>query len=450
MTPKTPELYHNISTENQFLLSSTDCPQCGRPDRELGGPPAGALDRDLILASFPEVQTGSLLLTRSLEKLDAEDLFSIMVVRSDPAQPPETENDAGGLDIARAIETVCAEETGWWGIVEPDLFVCFFPERHDPVCGQTAERLQKCIRDAGRATVSVGIASFPTAGFARDETLANAYKALDHAAFFGPDSQMIFDDVSLNISGDHLFQKGDIAGAMAEFTAAVEMEPGNVNVRNSLGVCHSLLGQFHQAIDAFETVLRLAPAEFMAHYNLGLVHLLMENRAEALEHLLEASRLDGDVYEVALQTAKVYLEMEQPENGLAHIQTAIQLKPTALAYRLSADAYTALGRTDEAIDAYRQAIKQNPNDAAALSSLGLLFADRGENAEISLIFCEKSVEIAPDEGKYRHQLGRLYFMQNRLDEALDAFRQAEDRGFDSGAYIDQIEARQRPPEDQAC
>jgi tetratricopeptide (TPR) repeat protein len=254
----------------------------------------------------------------------------------------------------------------------------------------------------------------------------------------------------LNISGDHLFQKGDIAAAMTEFSTALDMEPANSNVRNSLGVCHSLLGQFDLAIEAFETVLRLAPEEFMAHYNLGLVHLLVEHPEDALAHFLTASQLAGDVYEVALQTGQVYLELAQPEEALVHIQTAIRLKPTALAYRLSADAYAASDRTEEAIGAYRQAIKQNPNDAAALSSLGLLYAGKGENAEIARIFCEKSVEISPEEGKYRHQLGMLYFMQNRLDEALGQFQQAVDRGYDSGSYIERIETLQRPPEDQAC
>jgi tetratricopeptide (TPR) repeat protein len=442
-------MYHNVSTENQFLLSSTD--QSGKgPEAasDPGPPPACPLDRDQLAEAFPEMLSGSQLLAQSFKRLDARDLFGIMVVRKDPA--PSEKADTSALEIARALDSVCNGETGWWGIIEPDLFVCFFPNMNDLACQQAAERLQESLRDLTAATVSMGIASFPTAGFARDEILANAYKALDHAAFFGPGSRTVFDDVSLNISGDHLFQKGDITGAMAEFSTALDMEPANVNVRNSLGVCHSLLGQFDAAIEAFETVLRLAPEEFMAHYNLGLVHLLMEHHREALVHLLSASRLAGDVYEVALHTSQVYLELGEPEEALAHAQTAIRLKPTAHAYRLSADAYAALDRTEEAIGAYRQAVKQNPNDAAALSSLGLLYAGKGENAEIARIFCEKSVEIFPDEGKYRHQLGMLYFMRNQMDEALGAFQQAVDLGYDSTAYIDRIEALQRSSEDQAC
>jgi len=84
-------------------------------------------------------------------------------------------------------------------------------------------------------------------------------------------------------------------------------------------------------------------------------------------------------------------------------------------------------------------IEQNSNNAAALSALGCLFASLGENLEIATIFCQQSVDIAPDNGLFRHRLGRLYLKENQFDDALRQFKEADRLGYDSRQYIEQIE-----------
>jgi tetratricopeptide (TPR) repeat protein len=354
------------------------------------------------------------------------------------------------LDVVAAVNEICSREAGWWGLIDSNLMACFFPGKNDRTCQEVAQSIRKRLLKITSTTVSIGIASYPTAPYCMDQVLSNACKALDHAGFFGPDSQVVFDDISLNISGDHLFQKGDIPAAMGEFTAALLLEPANVNVRNSLGVCHSLLGNFDQALAEFETAVKLAPEEFMAQYNLGLVHVLTGNREDALAHFLEAHRLSEEVYEVALQTGRMYSEMGRPEQGIAFLQKALRLNPTALAHRLMGDCHSAMGRSAEAIVAYKQAVKQNPNDAAALSALGLLYEDMGENSEITALFCEKSVEIFPNEGIYRFRLGKLYLKQERMEEALKAFQAAAALGYDSSREMEALQNRQAIAEDQGC
>ncbi|MDX9786569.1 MAG: tetratricopeptide repeat protein [Desulfobacterales bacterium] len=439
MTFKPLDMYHPISTESQFLLSSTDAPEKTAPS---------GIDPDSLKPAFPELITGQALVTASLKRLAAQEVFSILVLRLDPI----AEEKAGTalLALAEAIDTECAAETGWWGIIDSSLFVSFFPDKNDQACLETGQVLNSRLAAAMNATVSGGIGAFPTADYSRNQILDNAYKALDHAAFFGPGSLVLFDDVSLNISGDHLFQKGDIPGAMAEFEKALLLAPANVNVCNSLGVCHSLLGNFDRAQEMFQRALALAPDEFMAHYNLGLVHLLTDNREVALRNFLEAHRLGGDVYEVALQTGRLYLEINNPTEAFSYLQKALQLQPGALAFRLMGDYYSVLSQNEDAFNAYRQAVKLNPNDAAALSALGLLYEDKGENPEIGALFCEKSIEIAPNEGKFRHRLGKLYLKQNRLEDALAAFQAAMERGYDSTRYIEEINNLRDVTQDQAC
>ena len=167
--------------------------------------------------------------------------------------------------------------------------------------------------------------------------------------------------------------------------------------------------------------------------------MLTGNRNKALDLLLKANTINRDVFEVVFQTGRLLLEIEQPETGRKYLEHATRLDPeSGAAFRYLGECYTRLGRTEEAIVAYKTAIKQNPGDAASLSAMGCLFDQQGENPEISLMFCKESVQLSPENGLFRHRLGRLYFKQNRLDEALKEFKKADLLGQDASEYITKI------------
>jgi cytochrome c-type biogenesis protein CcmH/NrfG len=92
------------------------------------------------------------------------------------------------------------------------------------------------------------------------------------------------------------------------------------------------------------------------------------------------------------------------------------------------DYHLARNTLDEAVIAYKTAIKLNPNEAAALSALGAVYDMRGENTEIATLYCEKSIQLSPEEGLFYLRLGRLYMKQDRVDEAGRAFKAAADLG----------------------
>ena len=134
------------------------------------------------------------------------------------------------------------------------------------------------------------------------------------------------------------------------------------------------------------------------------------------------------------------------ENGLSTIDApdlprwAVALGKSVMYFYLG-EGLRALGRTEEAIQAYQRASKQNPNDAASLSALGCLFCVKGENPEIARVFCQQSVAISPENGLYRHRLGGLYLKENRLRDALEEFKKANQLGHDSLAPIEEIQKR---------
>ena len=439
---KQQELIRRRASTRQFLLSQTDPVAKPKPTFK-----AAATTPDPLLEAYPQVLNNRTFLNHAMAELYKCKKFSALVMRIDNFRADSRPSETGLiteclLAAAEIIDTLCHTANGLWGRLKPAELGCFFPEKTGLFSLKTAKRIRKELAGRCRETVSFGIAAYPTISFTKRQVIENAYKALDHAAFFGPGSCVSFDAVSLNISADKRYHEGDIPGAIEEFKLALLLDPANVNVYNSLGVCYGLQGSFEKALEAFSAAIQLDAGEAMSVYNAGLVHMLSGQQEKALARFLEALNISKDVFEILFQTGRLYLEMGDFENARRYLEKAAERRPGAgSVYRYLGDCYVAGAMPAKAADAYRKAIKLNPNDAAALSALGDLFGVMGENAEIAIMFCRQSIEISPDNGLYRHRLGTLYFNQNMLEEALNEFKKAVKLGHDSTQFIDKNQDR---------
>ena len=441
MTAGNKALFHSRRSARHFLISGTDA---GRL-RDVSPGQVGDTNRALRTA-YPDLLAANAFKDYALQSLDSVDRFSVAVMRLDPNPPQEPPlihptADEKLVKVADILDAVCRDENGIWGILGSGVLAGIFAEKTESQTIEIMRRIQARIKTGIQQTITVGIAAYPTITFQKSEILQNAAKALDHARFFGPDSSVVFDDVSLNISGDRLYEQGNIEGAIEELQMALKLDSSNVNVHNSLGVCFGVLGRYEPAISEFNLALSLEPEEYMALYNLGLAYLFTQRPEQALELFLRADGINGTVYEVAFQTGKLYLELGDPQKAQIYLTRAADLEPSSGAvYRFLGDCHAADSRPRQAIAAYRQAIKLNPLDAASISALGCLFEAQGENPEIALMFCRESVGLAPDNGLFRYRLGRLYVKQNRLDQALKEFHKAQELGHDAAEDIQKATA----------
>ena len=133
--------------------------------------------------------------------------------------------------------------------------------------------------------------------------------------------------------------------------------------------------------------------------------------------------------------ASFYLKLYK-ESADAYRQ-AIKLDP----YN-AADAYYALGLTyrdwakpDEEIQAYKQAIKLKPEFTSAYERLGARYLRSKKYVEAVEIFKQLSV-LKPGNASAPNNMGEAYLELGKLNEALEAFRQAIRLKPDSGrAYF---------------
>ena len=436
------ELYHTRKSTRHFLFSKAEA-----EDLEKKRIYTSAGIQKSLQYVYPGLLTDHAFLHQAVQQLSSAKIFACTVFQIDDvigSDPERTKADpvAAHKVAAKLIDDLCRQHDGSWGLVNSGFFGVFFGGKNGSQCHKLIQRFQKTLKKQADIIVSAGIAEFPVLNYKPAEMLSSALKALDHASFFGPGSTAIFDSVSLNISGDKLFDKGDIDGSIDEFKRALKLDPSNINVHNSLGVCYGLIGDYEEAKSEFNTAIALDSNEVMPWYNLGFTQMLAGNRNKALDLFLKANTINQDVFEVVFQTGRLLLEMQQPGSGRKYLEHATFLdQGSGAAFRYLGECYTSIGRVDEAIVAYKTAIKQNPSDAASLSAMGCLFDEQGENLEISVMFCQESVQLSPENGLFRYRLGQLYFKQNRLDDALKEFKKADFLGQDASEYITKIQKR---------
>jgi tetratricopeptide (TPR) repeat protein len=442
MTNKANAVLQSRGSARNFLFSKTDT---GRI-RDVEIKKAEGV-HEALQSIFPDMLLGMGFIDVAVQRLDSVAQFAALAIGMDQTQQEEEKYSKpdtldGHVEVAGILEAICLEKNGLWGTLEPGLFGSIFPKTNLSEGLQIARDIQNRLAKKIEQTVTVGIASYPIITFKKSDMIDNARKALDHAVFFGPGSAVTFDGVSLNISGDKLYENGDLQGAIDEFKRALLIDPSNVNVHNSLGVCYGLQGEYESAIEEFKTVASIDPAEYMAMFNLGLVHSLRKQPEKALEFFLNADKINGDVYEVAFQSGKIYFESGDLEKAKPLLERAAKLDPDSGAvYRYLGDCYAAGNLNQDAISAYKKAIRHNPHDAASMSALGCLFDDQGENPEITLMFCRESVGLSPENGLFRYRLGQLYFKQNRFDDALKEYEKAKKFGYDAARDIQEIKNR---------
>jgi tetratricopeptide (TPR) repeat protein len=373
--------------------------------------------------------------------------MAVQIDNPDSNEVSEAVHQALAVTLASIVKPYQAVWFQWKG----PLYGCVLPDINAVQGRDAALALQQHLAAKRKETVTVGLAQYPLADFSRNQTLTNACKALDHAAFFGPGGIAIFDSVTLNISGDRYYQNGRIKAAVAEYEQALMLDPNNINVYNSLGVCWAEQRQFNAARECFQTAISISPKEAMAAYNLGMVHLLSKENQQALDLFKKAYGLNSKTFQIPYHIGKVLVEQGHLEKAKPFLEKAIALHPgSSSAFCLLGQCLTAEQKISEAIKAYKKAVKLSPNDAAALAALGCLYDQKGENKDICLTFSRQSVVLSPENGQFRFQLAQLYHKYGDHEAALSEYDRALALGYDCHQQIDELTTNPIPKNDLAA
>lgn len=203
-----------------------------------------------------------------------------------------------------------------------------------------------------------------------------------------------------NLLGNLLSNDGDMTGALAEYDAALAIDP-----------------DFPQALSNKGSVL-LAQGD-------------KEGARAAFERVLSRNR--NDTYALAGQ-ADLLLAEGKPDDAVMLLKRAAELRPLPPIY-LNRAGSVMLGqnRMDEAEAFYKQALDMDPGDSMALATLALIYLN-GERYEDAERVYRAAADFSPGNAEILNEHAGMLRTVHKFDEALERARRAIEIAPDVADY----------------
>jgi Flp pilus assembly protein TadD len=124
-----------------------------------------------------------------------------------------------------------------------------------------------------------------------------------------------------------LQMKGNLSGALLQFTEAVRIRPEDPTANNALGAVLLASGHVEGAIPHLKTALASRPDYFDAHYNLGNALAAQSDFAGALIHFRAAVRLNSQDAMAEANLGSALAETGNLKEARLHFERALQIDP---------------------------------------------------------------------------------------------------------------------------
>jgi tetratricopeptide (TPR) repeat protein len=233
--------------------------------------------------------------------------------------------------------------------------------------------------------------------------------------------------------GDALNARGKTAEAMREFRESLAIRP-SAYAYAAIGAVYQTKGELEQALEYYHKALAVKPGIRSAFLNAGKILVRLGRFDEAGALMREATATDPSWCDAYLLLGQSLIAAGRLEEGENAFRQAVALEPArtearqglgnALAlrgdYAAAAEEYrkdlrsgrnsltlanlgaclSALGRKEDAVDAYRESLAREPENAETRYGLAIVLADLGRKAE-AMEELRQAMSLAPQNGEIR-------------------------------------------------
>ncbi len=190
--------------------------------------------------------------------------------------------------------------------------------------------------------------------------------------------------------GDYFTGKGDLVSAIANYNAAMEINPGDPTSNYNLGIVLIQTGRFDEAVGHLMKAVQKFSGDEQLYIGLGIAFTHQQKFNEARINFAKAVEIN-------------------PANADTHFQLAMILEKT--------------GRAGEAIKQYQEVLRLNPGDVKARENIQIL-RHQGQGMDDAVSLLEKKIEESPQDPIPYYRLGRKYLEQNKVDDAISQMKRA--------------------------
>ncbi len=250
----------------------------------------------------------------------------------------------------------------------------------------------------------------------------------------------------------HKRRKKSVLFARQMFRRATQCDPEYARAYAGVADAAAFLAHHYQDDDtdaalqeadaASLKALELDPDLAEAHASRGFVLTLLDRFEDAEVEFHRAIELDPSQFEARYFYARACFQRGDLEKALQLFEEASQVREDHEALYFAAQTLSALGRTDEAVEAYRRALpvierllELNPDDGRACTMAAVSWSRLG-NREQGLQWAERATGVDPDDASVCYNVACLFALEGELDRALKNLGCAFEVGF---AHRDWIE-----------
>jgi tetratricopeptide (TPR) repeat protein len=226
-------------------------------------------------------------------------------------------------------------------------------------------------------------------------------------------------------AGRELAKQGHTEQALAEFEAALKLDPNSKLARLSSGAMKTRLDRLDDALNEFMEVLRLDPMNVQAHLRISRVLFKKKELDNAQDYAESALRIDPKTPFGYLLLGGIYLSRRDLIKAKEHLSKALVLSPRLVRARLQmALVLRGEGKLSEALDQLNAAARIEPDNGKVHDLLGKLHLVRKDFVAAREAF-DKAIALRPEseEGNMETLFGLAEALiaigeLNRADEIL--------------------------------
>jgi tetratricopeptide (TPR) repeat protein len=219
------------------------------------------------------------------------------------------------------------------------------------------------------------------------------------------------------------------------YQKAIEINPYYWLNFNVLGGAYFKTGNLDEALKAYRKITELEPNNVFGPLNVGAVLFSQGKYEECVPAFLKALEIQPS-WETYSNLGTAYFYLKRRQESVAAFEKAVQLNPNQeVAVGNLADAYRWAGQPEKASVTYDQAInlalkelEVNPRNAAAMASLALYYAKKG-NAPRASDFIRRARALDENNVEYMYSEAVVRTLAGRTQEAIQSLRRAFEKGY---------------------
>ena len=231
-----------------------------------------------------------------------------------------------------------------------------------------------------------------------------------------------------------LVQSGNAKDAVAVYTRALALEPGNALVHEDLGVAYLQQNDLDRAIAEFQAGIAAdlnGPQSAVLHYDLGLTWKLKDKLPEAVAELEQAEKLDPSLPDPPYTLGVLHMQGGQFAEAAKDFETATSLRPdNGQAWASLGSVYKQMDQPEKAIAALREASRLLPTQPGPHVLLGSILAQKGDKDEAAAERKKAAeltrVAVSRQKANFAMETGEALLKQGNAARAVEQLQTAVD------------------------